>query len=270
MSDSPLNTQTATPSPSNTIIAILSALLLVLWCLWMLVVYAVWRALFLPKLENFFMFFHRGCCRIFNLRCEQVGEVSTHRPTLFLANHVSYLDIFVLGGMIPGFFIAKSEVAHWPILGVLAKIQNTLFFERNSRRVKGQLQVMSQHFNKQGNLILFPEGTSTEGEHVQPFKSSLLQSVEAIDQAVVIQPVTIAYTHYQQQPMGSATRDYFAWYADMPFASHFFNALGMGKARVHVIFHKPVSLEDFSHRKECASHCQQQVANGLSTALTVK
>ena len=202
------------------------------------------------------------------MRCQTIGKPCTHRPSLFLGNHISYLDIFVYGSFIPGYFIAKSEVANWPILGWLAKVQNTLFFERKGRKVRGQLQVMSEQFEKRGNLILFPEGTSTEGEHVEPFKPSLLQAIEKADASVVIQPMTIAYTHYQNRPMTKAMRDHYAWYGTMPFASHFFHAMGLAKSQVVVQFHPPVSLDQFNTRKDCAHYCWQQVASALPELLS--
>ena len=122
--------------------------------------------------------------------------------------------------------------------------------------------------NRGASLILFPEGTSTDGEHVQPFKSSLLQSVELSEKEVFIQPVTLAYTHYKGQPMCRQRRDQYAWYATMPFASHFFNALGLAKADVELVFHEPVKLSDFENRKACAVACQKNVAAGLDKSLT--
>lgn len=245
----------------------ISTVLLVAWVMISLLVYLIVKCILPNKLASLYMLFHRGSCWIFSMRCHIYGKVSEAQPTLYLCNHVSYLDVFVLGSSTPGYFIAKSEVAGWPILGWLAKLQNTLFFERKSRKVKEQLKVMSDHFNKKGNLILFPEGTSTEGEHVEPFKSSLLQSIEGASEPVTIQPVTLAYTHYKNQPMTRLIRDHYAWYATMPFASHFFSALGMAKSDVSIIFHEPVSLDDFGARKECAAHCWKAVADGLEQAI---
>jgi 1-acyl-sn-glycerol-3-phosphate acyltransferase len=186
---------------------------------------------------------------------------------LFLSNHVSYLDVFVLGRYVPAFFIAKSEVSGWPIFGWLVKRQNTLFFERNSKKVCHQMAIMSEHFNQQNNLILFPEGTSTDGVHVKAFKSSLLQSVESADREVMIQPITLAYTRYQNKMMSRKIRDQYAWYAKMPFVSHFFSVLGLGRAELELIFHQPVTLADFESRKDCAQYCQSQVSLGLANAL---
>ncbi len=246
---------------------LISSVVLALWCIVMVVVNLFWRVLRIPKLEKSYFIFHTGCCLIFNLKLKVKGRCSTSRPTLFLSNHISYLDIFVLGSCVPAFFIAKSEVASWPVLGWLAKIQNTLFFERKSKRVRQQMAIMSEHFNNDGNLILFPEGTSTDGEHVKPFKSSLLQSVEDLDKAVLIQPVTLVYTRYKGEAMDRATRDQYAWYDTMPFTAHFFTAMGLAKAEVELVFHEPVKLSDFETRKECAQYCFEQVENGLHSAL---
>jgi 1-acyl-sn-glycerol-3-phosphate acyltransferase len=246
---------------------VVSTFLLAIWIVVMLLVHLCWKTLRLPHVDRCYLVFHGGCCWLFNLRCHVSGKMSSARPTLFLSNHVSYIDVFILGKYIPAFFIAKSEVANWPILGWLAKEQNTLFFERNRKKVRGQMQVMADHFDQQGNLILFPEGTSTNGEYIQPFKSSLLQSVELSDQTVMIQPVTLVYKCYQDKLMNRQRRDQYAWYATMPFASHFFTALGLARADVDIVFHEPVTLAQFENRKACALACQQRVATALADRL---
>lgn len=256
-----------TASPSKKWRSVLSLLFIIFWVPFCVATYGVVQ-LFAPKrIDHVYKLFHKGCCWAFGLELAIKGDIATKRPILFLANHISYLDVFLLGSVLPAYFIAKSEVASWPILGPLAKIQNTLFFERRGVRIREQLEVMSGHFNDNGNLILFPEGTSTEGEHVEPFKSSLLQSVEMADTDVLIQPVTIAYTHHDNQVMSRAVRDHYAWYATMPFAPHFFSALGMGKARVSLQFHPPVSIKSFETRKDCANYCFAKVASNLANVI---
>ena len=199
--------------------------------------------------------FHRGLCRIFGIRVEHHGQLARHRPMLYVGNHISYLDIFVLGGVIPGYFIAKSDVADWPVLGSLARLQNTLFFERNSKRAAEQIEIMREHLRSGGNLILFPEGTSTYGTSVEPFKSSLFKAAEMDDTQVLIQPFTVSYTHCNGEPMSAEYRDYFAWYDVTPFAGHFLNALGAPTVRAQISYAEPVSVTDFASRKECARHC---------------
>jgi 1-acyl-sn-glycerol-3-phosphate acyltransferase len=250
----------------HTIRAVFSAFCLVIWILLMLPVFYTFKYLFASHLDIFYKVFHNFCCYLFAMKVSTEGEMSVLKPTLFLSNHISYLDVFALSSKLPGYFIAKSEVAGWPVLGALAKIQNTLFFERKGNKIRAQLSIMTHHFDEQKNLILFPEGTSTEGEHVEPFKSSLLQSVEQAVATVTIQPITIAYTHYQNKPMSRGIRDQYAWYATMPFGSHYFNALGLNKSSVKIIFHPTIELTDFDTRKECALYCWQQVSDGLSNA----
>lgn len=212
------------------------------------------------------MVFHRGVQRIFNLRPVYSGRLRTETPTLYVANHVSYLDVFVLGSVLPGSFIAKSEVAGWPLFGQLARLQNTLFFERDTRRAVEQARIMQGLFADGRNLIFFPEGTSTPGAHVEPFKSSLFQAADG-ELQVPIQPVTIAYRDYDGEPMTQAERDYYAWYLPMTFLDHFVNALGLRPATVQVVFHEPVTVAEFGSRKACAAHCERAVRHGLDAVL---
>lgn len=252
--------------PYSVLTAILRLLLLLGWIILATLYFFAAKLVRFAGLERIPMGFHRGCCRILPIRTKFSGRLCSHRPTLYVSNHISYLDIFVLGGKVPGCFIAKSEVAKWPVLGRLARLQNTLFFERNGRRARSQIEVMGKHLGTKGNLILFPEGTSTEGTHVEPFKSSLFHAAETADE-VSIQPITIAYTHYRGRLMEKPLRDYFAWYATMPFASHFFQMAGMARVTAEVIFHPPVRLGDFDCRKSCADYCQRQIATGLDQVL---
>ena len=218
-------------------------------------------------LEKIPRLFHRGVCRVFGIDVVAEQGMCEHRPCLYVANHISYLDVFVLGGLLPGHFIAKSDVAHWPVLGRLARLQNTLFFERNKRRAAVQIDIMTRHLAEGGNLILFPEGTSTYGTSVKPFKSSLFQATEAKGQDVLIQPATISYTHCRGKPMTAEYRDYFAWYDVMPFFSHFLVALGAPNVRAEIRFSDAVRVTDFDSRKECAAHCWRESQRMLELSL---
>lgn len=211
------------------------------------------------------MFFHRGLCKIFGLRLSVTGHLCKKRSTLYIGNHVSYLDIFLLGAIVPGYFVAKSEVAGWPLLGKLARLQNTLFIERNGRRAREQVEILQKQLVDGGNLILFPEGTSTDGAHVEPFKSSLFHAAETTsDTDILIQPMTLAYIKHNNKIMSQPIRDYYAWYGTMPFLSHFIQALGMRSADIELIFHTPVKISDFDSRKACAEHCWKAVNSALS------
>jgi 1-acyl-sn-glycerol-3-phosphate acyltransferase len=135
-------------------------------------------ALNLPVTESLPVWYHRQCCRILGIAIKRRGRLSRKRPTLFAANHVSYLDIAVLGALVRGSFVAKSEVRDWPLFGLLAKLQSTVFVERRVRRAMRHRDEMAERLAAGRNLILFPEGTSSDGNRVLPFKSALLSVAE--------------------------------------------------------------------------------------------
>ena len=246
---------------------IVSATLLIAWILSMVSLFFLLKWSKVGDTDKLTMIFHRGVSRLFNLECIHEGELCIDRPTIHVVNHISYLDVFLLGSIIPGSFIAKSEVSGWPVFGKLATLQNTLFFERNSRRALSQISKMQEHLVHKGNLILFPEGTSTPGTHVESFRSSLFQAADLDDPTIQIQPISVAYTHYGDERMTQDQRDYYAWYIPMPFLSHFLNGMGLKRARARLIFHDPVTLAQFKSRKECASYCEEQVRAGLLFAI---
>jgi 1-acyl-sn-glycerol-3-phosphate acyltransferase len=213
--------------------------------------------------------FHAGTCWILGIRSTISGEMSQAKPTLYVSNHISYVDIFVLG-QIPAFFIAKSEVSGWPVFGKLAEFQNTLFIERNPRKAKAQLEILKGHLEKGNSLTFFPEGTSTNGAHVEQFKSTLFESanIRSEFQRAAIQPVTIVYTHHNGQKIDNqAVRDHYAWYAKMPFLSHFLGLMPLKKVGVKVHYHPVCYIDDFETRKECADHCQRLVAAKMAEFL---
>ncbi|MDP7641888.1 MAG: lysophospholipid acyltransferase family protein, partial [Alphaproteobacteria bacterium] len=149
----------------------------------------------MPLSKRLPMIWHRGVCRILAFRVEQHGEISRTRPTLFVCNHTSYLDISVLGAVLPASFVAKAEVRGWPLFGLLARLQRTVFVERRASRTAEHRDEMVRRLEKSDNLILFPEGTSNDGNRVLPFKSAFFGAAEkAINgEPLTVQPVSISY-----------------------------------------------------------------------------
>lgn len=245
---------------------------LLIWLLVMPLLYFLLRALKLSFHQELPHYFHVGVQKIFGLAVTHSGARSSIQPTLYVSNHISYLDIFVLGD-IRAWFIAKSEVAGWPLLGQLARFQNTLFIERKAGRARQQLEVLQAHLNSGQSLILFPEGTSTDGAHVEPFKSSLFEAANiGVDPQqksvkVAIQPITVVYTHQAGRNMNQQMRDSYAWYANMPFAGHFFALFPLKKVDVKVHFHPVVYSDEFATRKQCAEHCYSVVSRKMHELL---
>lgn len=250
----------------NYLVGFLRLVIIVAWLSLMPIIYLVWKFLRIPGYKKLLPIFHHGLCVILGIRVTTSGEMCEDRPVLYVSNHISYIDIFILG-CLPAYFIAKSEVASWPVMGKLAEFQNTLFFERKRGKAKEQLEVLKTHLKKGNSLTFFPEGTSTDGAHVEPFKSTLFESANLGDRQkrVAIQPVTVAYTHYNgEKIVDQAVRDHYAWYANMKFTPHFLGLMPLKNADAKIHFHPVCYLDEFETRKRCADHCQKLVAQQLS------
>lgn len=191
-------------------------------------------------------------------------------PVLFVSNHASYLDIIILGSVIKANFVAKAEVAGWPGFGFLARIARTVFVARKRGGTAGERDALSNRLKMGDSLMLFPEGTSNDGNNVLAFKSSLFAVAEMTGpdgKPLPVQPVSIAYTRLDGMPLCRALRPYYAWYGDMTLVGHLLDALGLGRVQVEVVFHPVVSLADFADRKALSNHCHDLVRQGVVKAL---
>jgi lyso-ornithine lipid O-acyltransferase len=214
-------------------------------------------------------FYHRQSCRILGIRVKQIGFPAEGRPALFAANHTGYLDIAVLGSLIPGSFISKSEIAKWPLFGWLAKLQRSVFVDRQVRNTAQQRDAIAERLAAKDALILFPEGTSGDGNFVLPFKSALFSTVfrRQSDTAIVVQPVSVAYTRLDGLPIGRPLRPFFAWYGDMTLPRHLWHLLGLGIVEVVVEFHPPAAVGDFASRKDLSQFCYERISAGVGRHL---
>ena len=214
------------------------------------------------------VFYHRRCLPVLGFNVQTEGERATDQPVLYVCNHTSYLDIIVLGSLIPGSFVAKSEVKSWPFFGWLAQLQRTVFVIRRGSKAGKQRDSIAERLKEGGNLVLFPEGTSNDGNRTLPFKSALFAAADTQvnGKKVSVQPISISYARLNGIPVGRTLRPLFAWYGDMDLAPHLWRVLGLGAVTVVVHFHPPVTLDDFASRKEMAEYCQRQVALGVAAA----
>ncbi len=212
--------------------------------------------------------YHRWCRLIFGITVRVRGTRSLNRPTLFVCNHTSYVDVTVLASVVPACFIAKADVASWPLFGLLARLQRTVFVERRTGRAADQRDAIAGRLARGDSLFLFPEGTTADGMRVLPFKSALFSAaqIEIPGRDVIVQPVSIAYTGLDGMPLGRGFKPFVAWYGDMAMASHLFDLAGLGRITVDLIFHPPVARETFPSRKALSMHCQDVVARGVATA----
>jgi 1-acyl-sn-glycerol-3-phosphate acyltransferase len=216
-------------------------------------------------------FYHALCLRILHIEIRVSGVDLMEGPGVIVANHASYLDIPVLGALTRGSFIAKTEVASWPVFGFLAKLSRTTFIERRAVRSREQNDQLGNRLQKGDKLILFPEGTSNDGNRVLPFKSTLFASAEQAmpdGTAVKFQPISIAATRLDGAPIGRDLRAFYSWYGDMDLVPHLWQFLALGKVTVEIVVHAPVTLaEAAGSRKELARICEARVAQGHQAAL---
>jgi 1-acyl-sn-glycerol-3-phosphate acyltransferase len=228
----------------------------------------------LPFARRFPHLYHRFVCRLIGLRISIIGL-----PVgggLMAANHVGWLDIPILSAVAPLSFVAKQEVGSWAFFGTLARLQRTIFIRRERGKAADDRDTIRKRLAAGETLVIFPEGTSSDGNRVLPFKSSLFSAAELAlgeDAAhhirhVPVQPVSIAYVGLHGMPMGRETRPFFAWYGDMELVPHLWEAFWMGPIDVIVELHKPLTIEQAGDRKRLAASVEAMVRAGVVRALT--
>lgn len=220
--------------------------------------------------------YHRFLCKLIGIRVVTRGKPYEGGACLIAANHNSWLDIPVMASLQPSSFVARSDMAGWPFFGTLAKLQQTVFVERERRtRTAESRNEIHARISGGDRLILFPEGTSSDGNRVLPFKSALMSVAQLAivnDEAdreddLVVQPVSIAYVRLCGLPMGRQFRPYFAWYGDMELFPHLWEAFSLGPIEVIVEYHKPVTIREIGNRKALAAYCEDRCREGVARAL---
>ncbi len=209
-------------------------------------------------------FITQGVCRaaliILGIRLRVQGRPMHHKGAA-VANHSSWLDIFVLNAPKRIYFVSKSEVAGWPGIGWLARATGTVFINRRARDAARQKALFEARLRAGHRLMFFPEGTSTDGRQVVPFKSTLFAAFfsQGLHEAMWIQPVTVAY----HAPKGADPR-FYGWWGEMAFAPHLIRTLAAWRqGSVDLIYHPPLRVSDYTDRKALAADCEATVRAGL-------
>ncbi|HCQ56657.1 MAG TPA: 1-acyl-sn-glycerol-3-phosphate acyltransferase, partial [Sulfitobacter sp.] len=167
-----------------------------------------------------------------------------------VANHTSWLDIFALNAAKRIYFVSKSEVAGWPGIGWLARATGTVFIRRDRAEARSQTEVFRTRLLAGHKLLFFPEGTSTDGLQVLPFKTTLFEAFfdPALHDEIAVQPVSVIY----HAPQGEDPR-FYGWWGDMSFGAHLLTTLAARKqGAVEVVYHPPLPVADFAGRKALA------------------
>lgn len=190
------------------------------------------------------------------------SEYITQRGMLVVSNHQSYLDIIILASTIPSLFVSKKEVRSWPLLGWLASLGGTLYIDRSAFR--GALSAMSdivQALRENVNVVVFPEGTSSNGEQIIRFKPALFRSAMIARRAVL--PVTINYRSINSVPADSSNRDLFCWYGVMTFTGHFWTLLKTRSMTVSVTFHPLIPYSPLVEQNRFCEQTFDAVSSGF-------
>jgi 1-acyl-sn-glycerol-3-phosphate acyltransferase len=218
--------------------------------------------------------YHRILCALIGVRIREVGARSRASPALILSNHVSWLDICVISALAPVVFVAKSEVAGWPVFGWLARLQRTIFINRQARHQTGAAtREIAGRLLGGDAVVLFAEGTSSDGIRVLPFRSSLVGAVHhALGNStrrtqITVQPMSLAYVGFGGVPMGRGLRERVAWYGDADLMPHLLHVLSSGAVDVTVSWGEAVAYEMSADRKAIARDAEKSVRRMTAAAL---
>lgn len=224
-----------------------------------------------PRLARTFPhLFHRYVARLFGIRLDVRGRPLRDTGVLIAANHTSWLDIVVLSAALPLSFVAKSEINSWTFFGSLARLQRSLFVVRERRaRTAEHRNEIGERILSGDAMVLFPEGTSSDGNRVLKFNSSLFGAAEtaAGEKPIPVQPLSVAYTRLHGIPMGREYRPFFAWYGDMALVPHLWQALVQGPIDAVLEFHPPLTVAEAGSRKELCRRAERLVGDGVARAL---
>jgi lyso-ornithine lipid O-acyltransferase len=213
----------------------------------------------LPARRSIPVFYHGIVHALLGVRIKVIGKRMHEHPLLIVSNHVSWLDISVITALAPVVFVAKREVATWPLFGLLAKLQRSVFVDRTRRHKTQEVNSeIAQRLAEGDPVVLFGEGTSSDGNRVLPFRTALIGAArDALAEAehverVWIQPLSIAYTRLLGLPLGRQHRPLVAWYGGSPLWPHLLGIARRGGVDVVVTWGEPLAYDETSERKTVA------------------
>jgi len=245
--------------------ASLKLLLLLVWILlWMGPTWIARKLHNITWRDRFVRLCYLGILRIVGIRLSVSGELARARPLLLITNHLSYLDVMILGAAAPVRFTPKSEVAKWPLISSICRMCDAVFIDRRADKIKEMHDVLAASLAS-GVVCLFPEGTTGDGRHLLPFKSSFFALAEETigGSPVTVQCAAIAYTHIRKLPIDITQWPDIAWYGDMYLLPHLFHVLKMGIIDAELVFLPSLPLQDCIDRKQLAGECHRMINDAL-------
>jgi 1-acyl-sn-glycerol-3-phosphate acyltransferase len=208
--------------------------------------------------------YYSALCTALRMRVRVVGEPVRNRAVLFISNHVSWADILAIGSIAPIAYVSKSEIGNWPMVGTAAKSQRTIFVDRSRRQQTGDaIADIVDRLATGTSVVLFAEGTSSDGNRVLPFRSALIGAVKEAsarsEHGILIQPMSICYTALNGITMGRQHRPVVAWYGDLDFMPHITAFIKRGAVDAVVTYGEPIKADASSDRKVMTRELQSAV-----------
>jgi 1-acyl-sn-glycerol-3-phosphate acyltransferase len=248
-------------------------LVFVILSLLLIAALALIAVLRLPWRGTVSMAYSRTLCTLIGLRITCIGAPAQGGAVLIVSNHVSWVDILAITATVPAIFVAKSEVASWPLIGWIARVRGTVFVDRAKRQhTKDVNAAIAARLAEGAAIVLFGEGTSSDGNRVLPFRSALLGAAnDALTGrglgAITLQPLSIAYTQLQGLPMGRQHRGIAAWTGDLGLVPHLIDFITYSPADVTLSWGAPLAFDAAADRKQLAKSMEQAVRSLTIEAL---
>ena len=210
--------------------------------------------------------FHKLILWLLSIRIECEGKINkSNYCDLYISNHLSYLDIPILGSIYPVRFVAKSEVENWPLFGFLAKLGGTIFISRNRSDSLDQKNKILKSLSSDEKIFIFPEGTTSDGNRVLDFKSSSFSALEG--QNYDIQPIVIIYSDLNGIPVNRWLRPVIAWYGDMDLKPHLSKLVSLRCIKARLIYLDKVNAKKFPNRKDLSKYLENKIKKVYASAL---
>jgi len=255
------------PSAWRAVRATRRLLLMALWTLLSIPIQAACIAIGGRPPVVFARWYHAALCRIAGIRVRMIGTPAAAepgRPVLFLCNHQSWADVLVLGSRLEACFVSKAEVGSWPLIRTVARLGRTVYVSRRRGATAREKDEIAGRLAKGDSLILFPEGTTSDGARILPFRSALIGAVEDAEVRPVVQPVSLVFDRLDGLPVTRPHRPHFAWYGDTSIARHAWTMLGRRSCGATILLHPPLDPADFPDRKALAEAAYQAVDLGAA------
>lgn len=234
--------------------------------LWYLAVTAAKKLRKHELADRMILWCNRGILAIVSVQLTVRGEPAKERPLLLVSNHISYLDILLLGTQITVRFTPKSDIAAWPVVGKIAVLCEAIFVDRRPGMVKAMNQSIHKVLSENKVVALFPEATTGDGIHMEPFKPgafSLADTPFEDGRHLYIQPVALTYTHIRKLPIDRTQWPDIAWYGDMDLVPHLMNLLALGPLQAEMVFLPPIEVKQEQDRKELATLCHKAISDAI-------